>query len=99
MIIKAYLQQNLINKKYVFFSHKKAGNYCLLNNENEKNIKYFNIDKDKFCFKLIGGQEKEDNINIKNLIFLVKEFIKMELFPYYKKLKVSKINLLFMFGL
>ena len=63
----------------IFFTHEKTGNYCLLINENEKyNIKDFYIDKEKFCFKIIGSSEKEDSINIKN--FLVKEFIQMELF-------------------
>ena len=68
------------NKKIsVVFTHKNTGNYCLLINENEKyNIKDFYIDKEKFCFKIIGSSEKEDSINIKN--FLVKEFIQMEFF-------------------
>ena len=50
-------------------------------NENEKyNIKDFYIDKDKFCFKLIG--ESGNNTKDKNIIknFPVKEFIQMEFF-------------------
>ena len=65
----------------IFFAHKNTGNFCLLFNENEIHIiKDFYIDKDKFCFKLIGGSEKKDEINIKN--YLVKEFIQMEFFNY-----------------
>ena len=65
----------------IFFTHKNTGNFCLLFNENEIHIiKDFYIDKDKFCFKLIGGSGKKDEINIKN--YLVKEFIQMEFFNY-----------------
>ena len=65
----------------IFFTHKNIGNFCLLFNKNEIFlIKDFYIDKDKFCFKLIGDPEKKDEINIKN--FLVKEFIQMEFFNY-----------------
>ena len=63
-------------KVCIFFTHKNSGNYCLLINENEKySIKDFYIDKDKFCFKLDGGQGKNFINN-----FLVKEFIQMEFF-------------------
>ena len=65
----------------VFFTHKNIGNFCLLFNEEDIYlIKDFYIDKDKFCFKLIGDPEKKDEINIKN--FLVKDFIQMEFFNY-----------------
>ena len=68
-------------KVCILFTHKNSGNYCLLINENEKyNIKDFYIDKDKFCFKLIG--ESGNNTKDKNIIknFPVKEFIQMEFF-------------------
>ena len=68
-------------KVCIIFTHKKSGNYCLLINENEKyDIKDFYIDKDKFCFKLLG--ERRNNSKNKSVIknFLVKEFIQMEFF-------------------